>query len=355
VSQPPGSTEVLEVSVERRQWETLRVLAEIAPPTEKPWRSAFSRHAASFLLGTRVAEAAAWFRDPATHDHRTDSEFEWGSLQMLRAYHALKGNEHFIRQGCESRVKELLLDVYLRRVRDPETWGGRYLRPTAWAGSENHVIVQFSIRLLLEELAGDDMDREARDAMAAHIRKWCWEKAVRGLTEFSSPHYTERSLLPLLNVCDYSADASLRECARMAVDQMLAEHAVIQINGFRGGAMRRFYQYGGEFPCAEISDGRHDCMYPLGQILFGGLSDDETPAYAKCDQKLGHLFYATTAYRPSPVHLAVARAARRTPSVLRSARRWEHEYAEADAPDTCLLYTSPSPRDATLSRMPSSA
>ena len=28
---------------------------------------------------------------------------------------------------------------------------------------------------------------------------------------------------------------------------------------------------------------------------------------------------------------------------------------EADAPDACLLYTSPSPRDATLSRMPSSA
>ena len=28
---------------------------------------------------------------------------------------------------------------------------------------------------------------------------------------------------------------------------------------------------------------------------------------------------------------------------------------EAIHPDTCLLYTSPSPRDATLSRMPSSA
>ena len=31
--------------------------------------------------------------------------------------------------------------------------------------------------------------------------------------------------------------------------------------------------------------------------------------------------------------------------------RFEH----ADINDTCLLYTSPSPRDATLSRMPSSA
>ena len=31
-----------------------------------------------------------------------------------------------------------------------------------------------------------------------------------------------------------------------------------------------------------------------------------------------------------------------------------YEYARGDNP-TCLLYTSPSPRDATLSRMPSSA
>ena len=31
------------------------------------------------------------------------------------------------------------------------------------------------------------------------------------------------------------------------------------------------------------------------------------------------------------------------------------EESKKDAPDTCLLYTSPSPRDATLSRMPSSA
>ena len=31
------------------------------------------------------------------------------------------------------------------------------------------------------------------------------------------------------------------------------------------------------------------------------------------------------------------------------------DVATIRAPDTCLLYTSPSPRDATLSRMPSSA
>ena len=40
-------------------------------------------------------------------------------------------------------------------------------------------------------------------------------------------------------------------------------------------------------------------------------------------------------------------------------RFWENDHGSDDAtitrPDGCLLYTSPSPRDATLSRMPSSA
>ena len=36
--------------------------------------------------------------------------------------------------------------------------------------------------------------------------------------------------------------------------------------------------------------------------------------------------------------------------VLKSEEKWKKKY-----PNICLLYTSPSPRDATLSRMPSSA
>ena len=36
-------------------------------------------------------------------------------------------------------------------------------------------------------------------------------------------------------------------------------------------------------------------------------------------------------------------------------RLWKLEHRALDLADDCLLYTSPSPRDATLSRMPSSA
>ena len=40
---------------------------------------------------------------------------------------------------------------------------------------------------------------------------------------------------------------------------------------------------------------------------------------------------------------------------LETRHEGEGDQEEVDQTDSCLLYTSPSPRDATLSRMPSSA
>ena len=43
------------------------------------------------------------------------------------------------------------------------------------------------------------------------------------------------------------------------------------------------------------------------------------------------------------------------PNVLRDLKKYMQSIVPYDSYLTCLLYTSPSPRDATLSRMPSSA
>eukprot|EP00657_Telonema_sp_P-1_P008151 TRINITY_DN28822_c0_g2_i1.p1 TRINITY_DN28822_c0_g2~~TRINITY_DN28822_c0_g2_i1.p1 ORF type:complete len:127 (+),score=51.17 TRINITY_DN28822_c0_g2_i1:12-392(+) len=44
-----------------------------------------------------------------------------------------------------------------------------------------------------------------------------------------------------------------------------------------------------------------------------------------------------------------------TTTVHASGTPWQFTYAKRDIPYSCLLYTSPSPRDRTRSRMPSSA
>jgi hypothetical protein len=113
-----------------------------------------------------IPEAADWFKD--------DENLivaEWETLMMLRAYHALKDNEHFITSGARAKVAE-----YLKRcVEATRTPGNKAnWKLGGYWGSGNHKIVQFSERLLLEEFARADMDESIRDQVTYWI-KMVWE------------------------------------------------------------------------------------------------------------------------------------------------------------------------------------
>jgi hypothetical protein len=151
-------------------------------------------------------------------------------------------------------------------------------------GSENHKIVQCSNRLLLEEIAAPVEDRKIRDLAAGQIIMWCREKALRGYTEYASTHYTERSLVPLLNVHDYSIDAThkLREWCRMAIDQLLAEYTLLNINGFRCGALRRCYQ----------TDIPGDAVLEGGSWLVSDRGFGETPDWPVFDCDVSNLIWS---------------------------------------------------------------
>ncbi len=304
-----------------------------------PWRRSIFKHTASMLLGRDLAEASAWFRNADNH-----IVGEWEALILLRCYHALKKTPHFAGNGTEASVRSFLVDDLLPRVRAENAGLGKFsTSPTAWCGSENHTIIGFSIRLLLEELAGEDIDRDHWGYPADQIPRWCLEKATRGYTEFFSTHYTERCLAPLLNIADCSTDAGLREVTSMAVDLLVAEYALIQINGFRGGAVRRCYQvWTDDTHQPEMTDSRHDCCYPMGQVFFGDAVTESPFQYNDGEQTIGYLYYATTGYRPSPVHLEIVRPEVRGNLEIESARRWEHEDAQPQEPDTCITaYATP--------------
>ncbi len=328
-------------SVEDRQNVLLEMLQYIRIPhiqgseladqgylTPRPWRSAYTKHTASVLNGVNVAEAAAWFKDD-----KNLVIAEWETLMMLRAYHALKDNEHFIVSGSKEVVEE-----YLKRcVEATRTPGSKVnWKLDGYWGSENHKIVQFSERLLLEEFAGADMDKSIRDQAAYQIKMWCREKALRGYAEYCSTHYTERTLVPLLNIYDYTVDEELRKWVLMAIDQLMAEYALFQINGFRGGAMRRCYQSSDQgYPNAELNDGRYDCMHPAGYVFFN--NTNLLPiTYRASDQTIIYVFLATTKYRPTPIHRHLAHPEKRGVLELKSCRRWDHEGSQPQAPDTYI-------------------
>ena len=293
-----------------------------------PWRSALARHTASLLNGANMREAAAWFQD-----EKNLIVGEWEILMLLRSYHAIKDDEHFVSSGAKRAIEE-----YLRHCwRQSRTKGTRVnWKLDGYWGSENHRIVQFSNRLLLEEFAAAADDRETCDLAARQIVMWCREKALRGYTEYASPHYTERTLAPLLNIYDYSIDIrhKLHQWCRMAIDQLLAEYALLNINGFRGGAIRRCYQtdiLG--YPNAELNNGVFDAMITAGHIFFD--NTDLLPiTYRASDQSIIYTFAATTTYRPTPVHKALADPAQRGLLCFKSGRRWDHEGSQPQAPDT---------------------
>ncbi|MFC1715503.1 hypothetical protein ACFL6S_17670 [Candidatus Poribacteria bacterium] len=296
--------------------------------TPRPWRSAYTKYTASLLNGVNVAEAAAWFKDD---ENLVISE--WETLMLLRGYHALKGNEYFISSGAKEKVEE-----YLKRCVEATRTPGNKVnwKLDGYWGSENHKIVQFSERLLLEELAGEGMDESIHDQVAYQIKMWCREKALRGYTEYCSPHYTERSLVPLLNIYDYTIDEDLKKWVHMAIDQLMVECAIFQINGFRGGAIRRCYQSSdGGYPNAELNDGRYDCMHPVGYVFFD--NTNLLPiTYRASDQSIIYVFLATTAYRPTLIHNHLARPEKRGMLELKSGRRWDHEGSQPQAPDTYI-------------------
>ncbi|MHC4116151.1 MAG: hypothetical protein ACYSWO_01460 [Planctomycetota bacterium] len=294
----------------------------------RPWRSALAKYTASLLNESNKHEAVAWFAN-----EKNLIVGEWEILMLLRSYHAVKDNERFVSSGARRAVEQ-----YLRRCRRrTRTEGDRVnWKLDGYWGSENHKIVQFSNRLLLEEFAAAEDDRTIRDRAARQIIMWCREKALRGYTEYASTHYTERTLAPLLNIHDYSIDSEhkLKQWAQMAIDQLLAEYALLSINGFRGGAIRRCYQTDiPGYPNAELNNSTFDSMITAGYIFFD--NTDLLPiTYRASDQSIIYTFAATTTYRPTSVHQALADPARRGTLSFKSGRRWDHEGSKPQAPDT---------------------
>jgi hypothetical protein len=328
--------------IETRKTELLELLSDLpVDESNTSWRRLNFKHTSSLLLDRNVNEALAWFNNESNY-----STEEWDALLLIRSYYALKDSRHFTVSGAGQKIKAFLLNELLPEVRaNTLSWTG-YTRPDregTWAMSENHTIVGFSIRLLLEEMAGNNKDQALWDHASSHIRMWCFEKASRGFIEYFSPHYSERSVIALLNIMDFSKDPVTRTSASMIVDLFVAEYTQVQINGFRGGAARRINQSVGRRTYApEMSDSRYDCFFTFGKFLFGEMVTSEPFNYPPGDQTIGHIFYATTSYRPSQVLVNMADIVNRGELVLKSARRYSHGGTGGPHPDAYIYaYATP--------------
>ncbi len=298
-----------------RQQEALHEMSRIPGDS---FRASIHRHTAALLLEQNAGAAANWFKNEGTA--QIPDSWHWNSLLYLRSYHLLKDNPTFRSAGAEAAARTLIQGELLNRARRDQGDLG-LIHPQ---NGENLNIVRMSIQLLVEEQA-PSINQARYDKIRQYIEEWARERATRGYVEYFSPHYAERLLISLMNIYDFSTDAESRRWAEIAIDQMMAEYAAVEINGFRGGAMRRFYECvrdGGGTVDNELTDGQHDSMFAAGYI-FLGLGNSDALDYRVSDQAIGQLGYATTGYRPSPVHAAIVNS--RGAFELKSGRQWDHD------------------------------
>ncbi|MBN1673415.1 MAG: hypothetical protein JXR37_20385 [Kiritimatiellae bacterium] len=336
-------------TVEQRQAEILDMLTAIPTDTKVPWRSAFQKYTASLVKNVGVEEAVEWFRNLLANTPQAANVrearggdpkvltpgaafYQWGPLMLNRVYHLLKDNRRFIDSGAAETLRTHLVGDILPRMRENT---GYYTLDPESDHNENKLITRYSDQLLLEELAGPARDEERVRRLRYLVHHWALDKATNGCTEYFSPHYNERDTVPLLNLYDFAEDPATREWARMALDQFFAEFACVHINGFRRVACRRANNItSARFPCPELSDGRHDCFHPAAYVFFGPLTDQLPIRYQNCDEKLGYVYYATTAYRVPAVIRAIADPATRGTMIFRSGRKFNKNFPTR--PDTCF-------------------
>ena len=250
------------------------------------YRRRWQYYNACLARGIKLAEANRYF---AESDEIVPDE--WPVLLFIRTYFAFKNR--VLSPAAGERLAEVLKN-YKSRFDNPKN-----TRIEAHSTNGNHSIVAFSMYLLLDQEFGNGPKHEiARDKFI----EWVRHQGKYGRDEVNSPHYLDRSLLPLLNVYDFIEDPQLKLWAQMAIDQMVADFAVLSIDNVRGGPWCRAHHKHSP-GVAEINDGTQDSFYVAGYQFFG---NTPLPEYLFTDQILNYGFLTTSEYRPPEVVVAIA-------------------------------------------------
>jgi hypothetical protein len=200
------------------------------------YRRQWQYYNACLARGIRLAEANRYFAE--SDDLAAE---EWPVLMYIRTYFAFKDTT--LGPKARKRLAAVMLDYKKNHYR------GRTVETQGTNG--NHSIVNFSMYLLLDQEFGNGPKHEVvRDKFI----RWVQYQGRYGRDEVNSPHYLDRSLLPLLNLYDFLEDPKLKLWAQMAIDQIVTDFAVLSLDNVRGGPWCRAHHRHSP-GVAEINDG----------------------------------------------------------------------------------------------------
>lgn len=204
--------------------------------------------------------------------------------------------------------------------------------------TENHDLMYLTLALFGEQYRGGDGSVQVRE-----IKRFIAHRMERGFVEWNSQCYQYHFSNPLIILVDHAPDAGVRDAARMLLNVLLAERAVLGVQGYLGGPSLRCRTADVDHSLtarkvAYLSDGRYDGFLPTVWLAFGlgeprfdfaNARDPELePATIhiasgnepRLKQDEG-MFFASSEFLPHPVVQALAEETRTRKALVYQGRR----------------------------------
>ena len=135
--------------------------------------------------------------------------------------------------------------------------------------TENHDLMHLTIGLFAEEYRAGDMEGQIRE-----IKKFIALRMERGFVEWNSKCYQYHFSNPLIILVDHAPDETLRRAAQDLLNIMLAERALLSVNGYLGGPSLRCRTADRDHSLtarkvAYLTDARYDGFLPTVWLALG--------------------------------------------------------------------------------------
>jgi hypothetical protein len=205
--------------------------------------------------------------------------------------------------------------------------------------TENHDLMYLTLGLFAEEYRDGDVDGQIRE-----IKKFIAQRMERGFVEWNSRCYQYHFSNPLIILADHAPDETLRKAAQDLLNIMLAERALLSVNGYLGGPSLRCRTADRDHSLtarkvAYLTDARYDGFLPTVWVALGmgkphfDFEHARTPGLepAGIDIASGNeprlkqdegMFFACSRFVPHPVVQALADEARTRKTLVYQGRRF---------------------------------
>ena len=135
--------------------------------------------------------------------------------------------------------------------------------------TENHDLMNLTLGLFAQQYRENDIGGHVRE-----IKRFLAHRMERGFVEWNSKCYQYHFSNPLLILADYAPDEGLRNGAQMLLNIMLAERALLSVNGHLGGPSLRCRTADRDHSLtarkvAYLTDARYDGFLPTVWLALG--------------------------------------------------------------------------------------